>query len=195
MKTRTAVVDLSKICPAAWALMWKYAEKQQEEGAYRAQDYLTATDLEAGVRALAKATLEGKAWDEVKSDDVFFGYSYGIRISTGCRGSLLDACRDWLFAAVNDGRLVSHNFGRGHISGARFRPAGGAVLNETETKTLKAKAARRSTPRPRHYSPTYGHPLCIPRPKSGHFFRPSKALTVSDWEHVTCPRCLKLRKD
>jgi hypothetical protein len=158
----------------AWDELWAGCLVRRASGyAWKGSDghYLTASDLADKVRELST----GKTW-------------YSGRAG----GQWLNAARDWLHREVNAGRLQSHNFGRGHISGERFRPAGEAVT-ETELKTIKDREARKGRPKPCHYSQHGygGRALCV-KLRSGYWGHRSTAWTTKDLEKVTCPRCKNL---
>jgi len=179
--------DVQAAIRAAWDLLWADAVRMRGTD-YRASHdyYLTATDVERAVRGLADLTAEGKPWPKDKAPE-WYGYSR-VRF----RGNLNGQVRDWLFGEVRRGRLTSFNFGRGHISGARFRPAGEPVT-ETEKKTMAAKEARKVHPRLEHMRDKGGL-LCVPR-RSVYSSHRSKAWSTTDRSKVTCPRCLKLLKE
>jgi hypothetical protein len=183
--------DIGKAIPEAWRVLWANNLKTRaEEGSsmYRPSStyYLTASAVESQVRRFAEATAEGKSWSEA-------GIAYGRGYESSIRfpRNLNGAVRDWLREEVYQGRLASHNFGRHHISGMRFRPAG-EPISDAETTTMKAKAARKDKPRPRHFGKNF-RPTCV-KPKNGFSWRPSKARVTTDKAKVTCPRCLKLLK-
>ena len=148
--------------------------------------YITATELERAVRDFAGQTAQGLPWDDNKPTCA------RIRIP----GRLLSTVRDWL---RHNSRLTSHNFGKGHISGARYRPVG-APLAPGEQETTAKKAERRANPRPkpRHYSErVHGTAACVVAARRG---RPvwgrsrSSARTTNKKPEVTCTRCLNLLK-
>jgi hypothetical protein len=183
--------DLKAALPEAWALIWKAKAKEQLENAqakhvYRPEraTYITASDMENQVRQFAIDDVEGKprgkiAWGAPSHWPV-------VRISTGGRGSLLGVCRDWLLDECRSGRIHSHNFGRGHISGMRFRPAG-QPLSEPEKATIK----RMAKPKTRLFHLRKGGGCaCVKR--TGFSFRPTKSWTTSNPQRVTCPRCVKI---
>ena len=111
------------------------------------------------------------------------GRGAGVRMP----GGLQRAVRNWL---LSNSRLDRHNFGKGHISGMRFRPQG-APLAPAEIKTMqqKEKDRVRTTPKPVHFR-KLGGLLCVVRKPFSHR---SKARCTSDWNRVTCPRCQKLK--
>lgn len=182
--------DFNKAIPAAFAHLWNLNLQKRAAGDdYRGNTYyLTASDVEEQVRCFAEDQLAGKPWGTTVSYGR--GWHNGLRIS----GDLNAAVRQWLLRNCD-----GHNFGRGHISGMRFRPRGEPV-GPIEQATLQKKAEERANPKvkPVHYSYTYGHPHCVlaaakkrGRRIWGSMHR-SRAHTVSDWEHVTCKRCLNL---
>jgi hypothetical protein len=193
---RRFAFSVAEAIPVAWKMIWDarlVAQKKETKG-YRPSTnyYVTAADVENQVRELASATAKGKPWSEAP---LAWGRGYdGIRIS----GNVQGAVRDWLFNEVRAGRLQSHNFGRGHVSGARFRPVG-VPLHEAELKTFEmkekraAKVAAGLPSRPTHFSKSGygGRPACS-KPTACRW-RSSKAWTSRKWERVTCPRCLKLK--
>lgn len=191
--TRAAIV-------AAWDALWaeRLKARKKEEAADRKIGrgpsrwtartyYVTAADVEERVRSYAADTVAGEPWGAGT-------YPHRIRLS----GNLTSAVRDFLLRG-NGGKIVGHNFGRGHISGMRFRPAG-EPMAPTELKTIAKKEERRANPRPqpRHFGRSYGSsPLCVveSRKKNGrqiYGWRQSKARTTTQREDITCPRCAKL---
>jgi len=190
--------DTQKAIATAWDVLWADRLRQRKEDlAYEkkvgkkpfnwgASYYVTATDVERMVRDFAQDTADGKPWR--KTNDGYGGYGSGIRIG----GDLKRTVRDWL---LRNPRIVGHNFGRGHISGMRFRPVG-QPLGEPEKKTIEKRAERRANPKP----PTYhfkekGVLLCQKARMKGRFtFRQSRAWTQHDPAKVTCKQCLNLLK-
>lgn len=188
--------DRTKAIKAAWDALWaeRLAERERQKGTVwetgrwaAATRYITASDLERRVRIYAEETLAGKPWGSTGA----YGPGLGrIRIS----GNLFNDCRDWLLRERSCGRLEAHNFGKGHISGMRFRPAG-EPMAEAEIKTMVVKEKRRNRPVVKHYSEHgYGsRPLCMHnRMKGRYMFRPSKAWVTRDRAEVTCVRCKNL---
>jgi hypothetical protein len=195
---RAVAFNLAKAISEAWKLQWKQKEEMNDEKRadmqyYRANLYLTASDLEAQVRLFAEEQIAGEKWGS-RGPAWGKGYGSSVRISLGRRQTLLDACRDWLLSEQRAGRLSSFNFGRGHISGARYRPAG-MEISETEQKTLEAKRKRRETPRPVHAKVRQGGSaiVCMQDRMKGRI-RMSRSKTRSsiDPNEITCPRCQKL---
>lgn len=193
---RRFAFSVTEAIPAAWKMIWAaklIAQKRDAKSYNPAQHYyVCAADVEYQVREFAAATAEGKPWSEAQ---LAYGRCYArIRIS----GDVQGAVRDWLFKEVRAGRLQSHNFGRDHVSGARFRPVG-VPLHEAEKKTFEVKAKRAAKiaagqpSRPTHFSKSGygGRPACS-KPTVCRW-RSSKAWTSSKWERVDCPRCLKLK--
>lgn len=201
MARRTFSFDRQAAIKAAWDLLWADNLRQREEDvAYEKKGgkkpfnsartyYLTASDLENQVRQFADETARGEKWGT--HGRAYGRYPSGIRFS----GDLLGDCRDWL---RRNPKLTSHNFGRGHISGERYRPAG-EPISEAEQGTLEEKARRAKTPRPIHmhkktgeFSSTY---MCAPAPKGPRWRQSrSQAHVTMDASRVTCPRCLKIMK-
>lgn len=183
-------IDFSQAIPAAFVCVWQRNLKMRAAGNdFRGNTYyVTASDVEEQVRCFAEDQLAGKPWGTKESYGR--GWHNGLRIS----GDLTGAVRQWLLRNCD-----GHNFGRGHISGMRFRPRG-EPIGPTEQATLQKKAEERANPKvkPVHYSYTYGPAHCVLAAKEkrglrywGNALR-SRAHTVSDWEHVTCKRCLNL---
>jgi hypothetical protein len=189
--------DLAKAIPQAWAFLWadnlrQRAEDEKKSHVYRPGNtyFLTASDVENQVRQFAQDQHNGKKWGD---GGRAYGRAYTFVRITGA-GNLQALVRSWLLREVRMGRLSSHNFGRGHISGMRFRPYG-EPLAESEVKTIKVKEARADKPRIQHSTRRYGgRPLCMEAQMKGKGmgWRPSKAWTTTQWDKVTCPRCLKL---
>jgi hypothetical protein len=177
----------------AWNFLWsdnlKRRKAQERKGdTWRIAEtfYLTAADVDAQVRHFVIEDLDGKKRGST-------GRACGRPWRPLRAPGLYNRVRDWL---LRNPALTHHNFGRGHISGARFRPVG-QPISPTEKETLRRHEVQDSKPRPRHYSKSghYGsRPLCS-KPRSGWLARPSKAYTTSDREKVTCPRCKNLLAD
>lgn len=170
--------NVNEAIPAAWDFLWK-SNLKERKNAFRASRtyYLTASDVEDQVRAFADDQMQGKKWGAS-------GRAYGRPMTmTRIRGvNLNGAVRRWL---LNNTSLESHNFGRGHISGMRFRPRGEPLAPQEQT-TMERHTKRASRPRPVHLRKG-GGPACVKR--SG-FGRPSRAFCTSDVSRVTCPRCI-----
>lgn len=139
---------------------------------------VTATEVEREVRDYAYATLQGKPWGTCHC----YG---GVRMS----GNLMSDCRDWLLLQVRQGKLEAHNYGRGHISGMRFRPKG-EPMSPQAVKTIETKVERRANPKPRlrHFIAEGDRLMCQKRRPWRSRWRTNVA---DDPEKVTCPRCLK----
>ena len=110
--------------------------------------------------------------------------------------------RNWL---LNNRNLTSHNFRRGHISGARFRPRGEPLSKQEEatmTKQAKEEADRLAgKQKVRHMrdGDCWGHALCAEerRRKTERWYRSNhrpNSLTTDDPAEVTCKVCLSILK-
>jgi hypothetical protein len=190
MGTRFAF-DYQAAIKAAWDLLWASNLKTRaEDSHYRPSTtyYLTASDLMWQVRQFAEETAAGEPWGK-RGRAYSGGYGSRVRLS----GDLLHMCRDWLRNEEYAGRLASHNFGRGHVSGKRYRPAG-EPISEAETNTFAVKAQRASKPRPVHMwdSTRKKSFLCAPEKKSRWGRYRSQAHVSRGATPITCPRCLKL---
>jgi hypothetical protein len=194
MARKRFAFDVKAAIKAAWDYCWANNIKTRANGDhYRPSTtyYLTSSDIEAQVRRFAEETAAGKQWGST-------GRAYGKGYSTvRLSGNLLGAVRDWLHEECYRGRIVAHNFGKGHISGQRYRPAGEPV-SEVEQRTFDAKAKRAATPRPVHLY--CGHEqrkrfLCAQVKKPSFRVPRSQARCTSDAAKVTCPRCIKLMRD
>jgi hypothetical protein len=139
--------------------------------------------MEDQVREFARQILDGK---EPGSTEGYYLGSAGVRVS----GNLNNAVRDWL---LHNSEIVRHNFGKGHISGMRFRPVG-QPLSPAEQKTIVAKEEDRRNSRtpPRHYSEHYGSPLCTRKRRNPFSCSRSHARTTPKRDEVTCKACLNL---
>lgn len=180
--------DTPKAIATAWDVLWSDNLKRRAKDANtrwaNRTYYLTAADIENQVRLFASDSAEGRPWDLTVKQ-------YG-RPCNGIRmpGDLQAMVRRWLF---NNSALTHHNFGRGHISGARFRPVGGPIgpaEKETNAKLEKKRAA--DYVRPMHYGQhSGGRPLCqtIKAGARRFSYRPSKAWTSSTADRVTCKAC------
>lgn len=179
----------------AWDLCWNNnlqcrASESPDAYGYSRNFYLTAADIENQVRAFADDAAHGRAWRTERT----IGRPYSsVRFS----GDLQSDVRRWLRTQEAVGRLTSHNFGKGHISGQRYRPLG-EPLSEAEQSTFQDKKAREGKDPVMHRadkgSPFRRPYLCAPVRKWRSFTR-SKAWTTSNADRVTCPRCLKLMKE
>lgn len=183
--------DLTAAIPAAWDLCWKDNLKQRAEGRdFRGNTYhLTAADLVNQVRQFADEQAAGEAWGTR-------GRAWGrpcsmVRLS----GDVQGAVRAWLQGQGHRGILVSHNFGKGHVSGQRYRPAG-EPLTEAETATFAAKARCRERGPCWHYAKGgYGErPRCLETStkKRAPWSRSRRPLTTNEPTKVTCARCKKI---
>jgi len=188
--------DIHAAIPAAFALIWKHKEERRRDDDptsfhFDEHFYVTASDVENQVRRFARETVDGKPWG---STGLAWGYGghEGVRLP----GDLNSRVRSWL---LNNRELERHNFGKGHISGMRFRPRG-TGLSEAEKKTFakieKEKANRLAGKKPpRHFSKHYGGTLlCTADRKRSAFSRGRRrmGMTTSAVAEVTCPRCKKL---
>lgn len=197
MKKRIAF-DMPKALQHAWDILWannlrqrkddvKYENKVGKKPFNWARTYyICAADVERTVRDLAEDSRDGKPW---RTTPGYGGYGSGIRFN----GNLQSTVRDWLFGQCSRGILTYHNFGRGHISGARFRPVG-EPMADAEKETVQRKTRERLTPRPRHYSANgYGGTLkCMEGRKRSPFSRGRRtAYATAKQADVTCPRCRK----
>lgn len=170
-------IDLLREIEDAWSRLWAKNLKDRNAGQdYRGTTYyLTATDIEREVRKSVDERLD----------------TYGARIVGA--GRLLDRIRVWLRGQCVRGRLECHNFGRGHISGQRYRPAG-QPIGPAEAATIARKKENR--PRPIHLSRSTSWnpiPLCTAGRSRSRFSRGrSKTWTTKDVGRVTCTRCQKI---
>ena len=192
MKTRVQF-DVRQAIAFAWGQLWANNLANRAKGDdFRGNTYhLTASDVENQVRALAEATIEGRPWNTVA---IAWGRGWSrVRMP----GDLQAEVRTWL---LRNPKIVGHNFGRGHVSGMRFRPAGEPV-GPVEAKTLAKQAEERANPKPRrrHYAPRSGErALCVKArfEKAGR--QPwgwrTGTWTTSKPEEVTCPACRNLLK-
>lgn len=195
MKRRvTGTMNFQEAISAAWDLIWaeKLAARAAGDDGFRGEHYhASASDVEDVVRQFARDALDGKP----RRTKTNRGDHHGVKI----RGDLNGAVRSWL---QNNPKIAKHNFGRGHISGMRFRPVG-QPMTPAETKTIERNAEMRRNPKPRpcHYSESgHGTALCVLErfKKQGRRlwgFRPSKAWTTRKVENVTCQQCINLLTD
>lgn len=167
----------------AWDFLWADNLKDRDGRDYRGRSYyLTASDVEDQVRMFAAETLAGEKWGTR-------GRACGKPWdSPRFSGDLLQQVRRWLQEEQYRGRLLSHNFGRGHISGQRYRPAGQPV-GPAEAKTIVEKKARAGRTPPVHLSKGQRF-YCSPAKLSP--WGRSQARRTIDRSLVTCTRCLKL---
>jgi hypothetical protein len=195
--------DLDTECRRAWPIAWKelceptvYEYDDGEKRTFEPrQSWLTATDIERRIRAHFAEQADGLEEGKRGLDD--FCMKGTVTISTGSRYSLMDCVRDWLADEVRAGRLTRHNFGRGHISGMRYRPVG-MELTDAEKKTLEKADKRAKGETPVHFSNSTSwlrKPLCVAdrNVKRAGYRQPkrSSARIVSEPAKVTCQRCLK----
>ena len=196
MKAKIFTYD-DTIISDAWKALWKRNLAERKAGRdYDGRTYfLTATDIERKVRDFMIDDREGKK----RGTSDFGGYCDGLRVSTGRRGGLKRFVRDWLRGEVLRGALSEHNFDRGHISGARYRPRG-EPLSPAETKTFEEKAKPRAA-KPVHFTDSKsswgGRALCVldrwaKSESVWHGVKRSTARVTKVASEVTCPRCLKL---
>lgn len=173
----------------AWKELWakNLRTRKKEKGRWAAATYyLTAADVERQVRAYAWATLNGKSW----SDAEYYGQS--VRISGNLKGKV----RDFL---LRNPEITGHNFGRGHISGMRFRPYG-EPIGPVELETMAKKERAKDRPPVKHFGKSYSsRALCVTEAAKAKGrriwgWRQSRAWVTSTAEEVTCPRCLNLMK-
>lgn len=186
----------------AWDYLWADNVKGRKKDWKGETYYLTATDLEDRVRCSIAEKLEGKRRG-------FYGRHHGTYMCPKLNGigRLLDRCRNWLSRQVSSGVLQVHNFGRGHCSGARFRPVG-EPLSPQEQRSIKKKETDKTKVKPIHFKDpqhkgySYDAPaLCTRKArktnaKKGRFCcrsrRRSTVRTTKNGGEVTCKRCLKL---
>lgn len=182
--------DTQKAIVAAWNHLWKTKRAEIANGKdWRGQSYYTtAQDMERVVRGFADETLDGKPWG---SSDTYYG---GFNRARFRGGNLNDMIRRWLLSEARAGRIHSHNFGSGTISGMRFRPKD-IPLYEAEKKTIAKHAVpyAERAPKPVHFSVHgySGKPFCS-KVRSSFSRHRSTARTTDDFAKITCPRCLKL---
>lgn len=133
-----AVEDLTDRIAKAWDWLWNYKTTTDFSWRVGGEPWITATELESRVRAAMAEELLGKPYGAEGTSTY-----ERVRVSTGGRTDLLGECRDWLLTKVRDGELTAHNFGRGHISGMRFRPVG-VPLTANESKALATPREERA---------------------------------------------------
>lgn len=199
-RAKTQAFDLPKALRDAWEMIWKeklvQRAKDEEEAKERGRAgyrddrtyYTTASDLENQVRQFAHEEARG---EKRGSRGIAWGKPSEwppVKVYTRS-GSLFNSCRDWLLDEVRARRIDSHNFGRHHISGMRFRPHG-APLSEAEKGTMAKHEDRRKNPRPKpkHFAKNYGNALCVKKPS----WRGSRVWTTKEEAEVTCARCKNL---
>lgn len=159
-------------------------------------DYITASDLEQRIRGRASEILDGAEYGS--RGQQFSGHGIQIRGLDGM--SLLSHCRDYLINRCYTGELEMHNFGRGHVSGARFRKAGSGP-SEKEQKTVEsnAKKQKRGTPVHLRKDGTRATRVCETKRQakasSWGRRRDWRMRFTDDPEKVTCRNCLaKIRQ-
>lgn len=167
---------------------------------YARHCYFTASDIEQRIRAAAAEKIDNAEYGSYHQS----GYSHrtAFKIS-GLNGqSLLDHCRSYL---LHHPKLKQFNFGRGHISGLRFRSAD-MPFSDTEQRTMADKAKEK----PIHFAPkrrktvwgsdvqvevTVWTPLCVidRKTKRTSYSRPTRSTAkfTTDESKVTCPLCIK----
>jgi hypothetical protein len=171
----------------AFAFLWRdnLSRQKSEAGSYNPGQYyyVTASDVEAQVRLFIEEDLEhvergskGRAWGR--------GYS---RITV--RGNLLSDVRKWLLCNLS---LERHNFGRGHVSGMRFRPRG-APLHPSEVQTMERRERRKANGPVIHFKARAkgGSLLCSIKPRSPWSRHKHRVYSTEAQKEVTCPRCAK----
>jgi hypothetical protein len=167
----------------AWDQLWSQNLKARASTAFNyrksATYYLTAADIERKVR------------DNLEKEAFARGDFGPFRI----RGALGNKVRDWLLSGVRQGRLDSHNFGRGHISGMRFRPKG-EEISETEKDTMKKRERSKGRPKPVHLREGGNAACAVARAAAAGRklwgFSRSRAYMTDNHEDVNCPTCKKL---
>jgi hypothetical protein len=166
---------MSQFIQFAWKTLWAQTVAGQGQD-YRASHghFVTASDLANTLR------------------DQITGHQY---YASPAGGKWLDAARNWLSAEVRAGRLQAHNFGRGHISGMRYRPVG-EVVTATEQATVAAKERSRDRPRLVHFSKHgFGGPLLCTASRRGRFSYRTNSRSTKEQANVTCPRCQKMMEN
>lgn len=187
---KTKPFNVQELLPLAWKICWDDNMAKRAKGHdYRDNTYhLTASDIENQLRQFAEEIADGKP---VGSTGRAWGRAWrsGVRIVGG--SDLQWQVRNWL---RRNPKLVSHNFGRGHISGERYRPVG-EPLYKSEAKTIAQHEEQRRNPKPKpvHYAVRYGGaPLCT-KARRSIFSRGSRYTRSTNTKaDVTCARCLKL---
>jgi hypothetical protein len=200
-------IDLKQEFSKTWDEMWAAnLLSRVTYGDFRGQTYyLTATDIARNTRERLEAAF-WKAQPKLTAEQWRTQRPRKMVIKGVGRGGLLDAARNWLRAQERAGRLVSHNFGRGHISGQRYRPAGQPIApSEQATRERKAKESTRTTPKPVHAPVRVGtrgaHPLCTytsakAKGRSLFGWRRGRGVRIADsGTPITCPRCLKAKSE
>lgn len=192
MKTKVLAFDVRLACQTAWDALWannlKLRKKDKNTRWANRTYYLTAADIENQVRSYAQNQFDGRPWD-TKYIACGRPGQYGWRI----RGNLQAMVRAWLFG---NSQLTSHNFGRGHISGARFRPVGDPIApSEQETNARHTKQRAEGYQRTLHYAAHMGGTILCQqarRAKRSYSSGRSRAWDTRDKAKVTCKQCLNL---
>lgn len=185
MRQRLTNQEIKTEIAIAWNKLWGNNLHNRARDFRGNTYYLQAADIEREVRrafeerAFSKAGITHEQW--------LHGPVYRFRISP-----LLNHVRDWLLEQVRRGNLVTHNFNRGHISGARFRPTG-QPLSPAEQRTLAEQD--------KGYHPTYHYcrpddeyrrAICrIGKPQPRTRVSRSYLLRTNDRAKVNCRSCLK----
>jgi len=168
--TKRFSFDIKAAIPVAWDVIWASRLKQRKDDlAYEKKYgkkafnwatsyYVCAADVERMVRDFAQDTADGKPW---RTTNTGYGDGYGLRMP----GNLNSMVRGWLLRG-NGGQIVGHNFGRGHISGMRFRPVG-EPMAEVEKVTSVTRACFASKQGSRVASHGTGRMLAQPRTEVG----------------------------
>lgn len=191
----------------AFEFLWEMQQKQQKEGNdIEGQTYyVTATSLERRLRCALEEEADGKKYGEY--GDQSYGYKRRLNVKGLYGLPLFDLCRKWLCTQYHDKKLEMHNFSRGHISGARFRPVGSPLSPQEEAMMAKIK---KEGPRGENKLVHLKDPevkgwpaktLCSraarkaakKRGYSRGSYRTSTRFST-EVEKVTCKRCLKLAK-
>jgi hypothetical protein len=194
---KTVGIDVEKACREAWDGLWadnlRIREKHKDSpfrlpGTY----YLTATDLERAIRRHVEAKLRGDTkvnWKEWR-----YGTWSTVRISIpGCRGGLMQAVRNWLYDQRCSGKLEEHNFGRGHISGARYRPAG-EPIGPAEKETMERHEEERTRDYKANPLPVHAQGMLCTFTGGFRWRRGGgwRRRTTSKRNEITCKACLNL---
>lgn len=203
--------ELDTIITAAWEWLWAYYQGRIRESMAEGHEpwddhfFITASELEYTVRIMLANRLRKQP---ATTGDPAYGNTHGLVVSIRggrYREDLLCVVRDWLAGQTGD-TLQRHNFGKGHISGMRYRPLG-APLSPAEKRTLAKKDKDATRAKAIHAADPATHwpqlALCSKaaretakakrrsyscRRHSPH----SSVSTTSDPDKVTCPKCRKL---
>jgi hypothetical protein len=183
-KLSPSIAADSKLLGEAFARLWAYKLEARAAGRDFRGDtyYTTAQELQEAVKGLVFDRLHPDP-KRLKEFGPTLRGAYGVR----CRGDLQKVVRNYLL----QGPFDRENFGRGHVSGMRFRPRG-EPLSAAEATTKARKAVPRR-PAPVHATlPGSLALLCMP-PRQALYRGPNYRIRrTSDRAAVTCPRCLKL---